>query len=156
MNFKEILHHLRFRYNVVVINEDTLTEKAKFHLSWLSLIAVTGLLILVSFVLISCLIFMTPLKHYLPGVSDVGVRDEVIQQASQIDSLSRLVERNEQQLYYIKCVIAGEVPTDSIDFEKVATLGDSTMLFNSGIIDLSPTAREKEFIEKYSQTEKEE
>jgi len=152
MNFKELLHHLRFRYNVVVINEDSLTERVNFHLSWLALITVTGLLILVSFILISCFIYLTPLKHYLPGVSDVGVREEVIQQAAQIDSLSRLVERNEQQLYYIKCVIAGEIPADSIDFDKV-TGRDSSVTFNSGTIDLSPTAREKTFVEKYTQTE---
>jgi len=156
MTFKEILHHLRFRYNVVVINEDTLIEKAKFHLSWLSLITITGLLILVSFALISCLILLTPIKHYLPGVSDIGVREEVIQQAAKIDSLSQLVEQNEQQLYYLKCVIAGEVPTDSIDFEKAISSGDSATTFNNGSIDLSPTAREKEFLEKYSHPDEEE
>lgn len=155
MKFKEILHHLRFRYNVVFINEDTLTEKVNFHLSWLALIIIAGLLVLVSFILISCLILMTPLKHYLPGVSDIGVREDVIRQAAQIDSLSRLVERNEQQLYYMKCVIAGEVPADSIDFEKAVAASDSTITFNSDAIDLSPTAREKEFLEKYRQTEEE-
>jgi len=151
MKFKDILHRLRFRYNIVVLNEETLMEKVNFHLSWLSLINITGLLILVSFVLISCLIYLTPLKHYLPGVSDVGVREEVIQQAAQIDSLSRLVEKNEQQLYYIKCIVAGEVPTDSIDLDLAN--GDTTKGFNSANIDLSPTAREKAFIEKYAQTE---
>ncbi len=157
MSFKEILHHLKFRYNVVFINEDTLTEKVNFHLSWLTLIIVTGLLILVSFILISCLILLTPLKHYLPGVADIGVREEVIQQAAQIDSLSNLVEHNERQLYYIKCVIAGEVPVDSMDFEKIfAESSDTTVTFNSNAIDLSPTAREKDFLEKYSQPEKEE
>lgn len=148
MKFKDILHHLRFKYNVVVINENTLTEKVNFHLSWLSLIIITGLLILVSFILISCLIYFTPIKHYLPGVSDSGVREEVIQQATRIDSLSRLVEHNEQQLYYMKCIIAGEVSVDSI-----IDLSDTAVTFNSSSIDLSPTAREKAFVEKYSQTE---
>lgn len=154
MKFKDILHHLRFRYNVVVLNEETLTEKVNFHLSWLSLISITGLLILVSFVLLSGLIYLTPLKHYLPGVSDAGVREEVIQQAAAIDSLSRLVEKNEQQLYYVKCIVAGEVPTDSIDLGVAS--GDTAKGFNSADLDLSPTAREKAFVEKYSNPETEE
>jgi len=148
MDFKDIFHRLKFKYNVVVINENTLTEKVNFHLSWLSLLIITGLLILVSFILLSCLIFLTPIKHYLPGVADVGVREEVIQQASRIDSLSELVEHNERQLYYMKCIIAGEVPADSI-----IDVSDSTATFNSSTIDLSPTAREKAFVEKYAQPE---
>lgn len=148
MKFKDIFNRLKFKYNVVVINENMLTEKLNFHLSWLTLIIITGLLILVSFILLSCLIFFTPIKHYLPGVAEMGVREEVIQQALRIDSLSELVENNEKQLYYMKCIIAGEVPADSIiDFS------DSTATFNNATIDLSPTAREKSFVEKYAQQE---
>ena len=152
MTFKDLLHRLKFKYHVVVVNEETLTERINFHLSWLALINIVGLIMLATFAIVSCLIFMTPIKNYLPGVADAGVREEIIQQAATIDSLSRLVEHNEQQLYYIKCVIAGEVPVDSV---SVSEDGDSVVTFNSSNIDLSPTAREKAFVEKYSKQDEE-
>lgn len=148
MKFRDFLKKLRFKYNIVVINEKTLEERANIHISPLMLINLTGLLILVSFALLSLLIFATPLKGYLPGFEDASVHAEAVRQAGQIDSLAYEMEVSEAQLENIKAVISGDISVDSIPETDTATLSRNAKL------DLDASKRETEFVEKHNKEKK--
>ena len=62
------LKHLRNRYRLVVMNEDTYEEVVKFKLSRMSVyIALSTLFVLLVGLTLALIVF-TPLKYYLPGV----------------------------------------------------------------------------------------
>ncbi|MCQ2330047.1 MAG: hypothetical protein MJZ93_05785 [Paludibacteraceae bacterium] len=145
MNFKDFLKKIKFKYNVVVINENTLTEKFNIHLSWLSLTAIAGLLILVSFSLLSLLIFATPIRHYLPGYGNAASNHEMIEQAMRIDSLAHSLEMNGQQLENIKRVIADDISVDSIP------RADSIVIEKNKSLSIETTEREKKFVEEHKE-----
>ena len=149
MKFKEFIKKLKIKYNVVVIDENTLTERFNVHLSWLKLINFLGLLILVVFTLLSLLVFATPLKNYLPGFEDSRTHRAALEQAARMDSLEREIEMAEQQLYYIKCVVAGELSVESI--AEV----DTTVINRNKGLKIDASAREREFVEEHNEAAKE-
>lgn len=148
MKIRDFFKKLKFKYNIVVIDERDLTQRANIHLSPLGLINITGLLILVSFALISLLIFATPIKNYLPGFEDSSVHAEAVHQAARVDSLSREALAAEAQIENIKAVISGEISVDSIPETDTATISRNAKL------NLEASKRETEFVEKHNKETK--
>lgn len=142
MKIKKILDKLKFKYNVVVIDEQRLTEKYNIHLSWLRLINIIGLLLIIMLTIISLIIFATPLSNYLPGFESAKIHRDVIEQGARIDSLTREIEMAEQQLMNIKKVIAGEIDIDSIPE------ADTTIIARNKTLKIDASEREKAFREE--------
>ncbi len=68
LDAQSTLKHLRNRYRLVVMNEDTYEEVVKFKLSRMSVyIALSTLFVLLVGLTLALIVF-TPLKYYLPGV----------------------------------------------------------------------------------------
>ena len=68
LDVQSTLKHLRNRYRLVVMNEDTYEEVVKFKLSRMSVyIALSTLFVLLVGLTLALIVF-TPLKYYLPGV----------------------------------------------------------------------------------------
>lgn len=143
MKFKEILDKLKIKYNVVVIDEHTLTEKYNIHLSWLGLINFIGLLIIIVLTIASIILFATPIKNYLPGFESARIHREVIEQGARMDSLTREIELAEQQLMNIKMVIAGEIEVDSIPE------ADTSIISRNKELKIDASEREKAFREEF-------
>lgn len=140
---KDIFKRLRFKYNVIVLNEHTLDEVFHIHLSRLSIITIMSLFSIISFALLSLLIFTTPLKHMLPGYADVAVKRQVTAQVLEVDSLSEQIESSNRQLQIIKYIISGNISPDSISSI------DSLDIARWDSISLKPSANELAFVEEY-------
>ena len=95
----------RFKYNLILLNESTLEEVFRVKTSKLTFSLALGIFTLLSFTLLSIIIFVTPIKHMLPGYADVSVREDVIAEAERIDSLEYITQNNERQLLIIKNII---------------------------------------------------
>ena len=68
LDAQSTLKHLRNRYRLVGMNEDTYEEVVKFKLSRMSVyIALSTLFVLLVGLTLALIVF-TPLKYYLPGV----------------------------------------------------------------------------------------
>ena len=104
----------KFKYNLILLNESTLEEVFRIKTSKLTFSLALGLFTLVSFTLLSIIIFVTPIKHMLPGYADVSVREDVIIEAQRVDSLESITQSNERQLLIIKNIIANNISFDSI------------------------------------------
>ena len=95
----------KFKYNLILLNETTLEEVFRIKTSKLTFSLALGIFTLVSFTLLSIIIFVTPIKHMLPGYADVSVREDVLIEAQRVDSLETLTQHNERQLLIIKNLI---------------------------------------------------
>ena len=141
VNLRSFFQKLRFQYRVSVLNENTLEESWHIRLSRLSVLIYASSLIITTFILITILIFTTPIRFYLPGYGDSGNRGRIISESMYTDSLLQEIELQSGYLTVLKKVIEGEIKPDS-----VATL-DSAELKKVAVEYLEKSKAEKEFIE---------
>ena len=135
----------KFKYNLILLNESTLEEVFRIKTSKLSFSIALGTFTLISFTLLSIIIFVTPLKHMLPGYADVSVREDVILEAQRIDSLETISQSNERQLLIIKNIIA-----DNISFDSIPTT-DSTDIEHWNKLPLERGEAEAAFVKQYEE-----
>lgn len=138
---------LRFRYRMSILNENTLSETFHIQLSRLSVFLIVCTFGIVSFVLLSLIIYFTPIKHYLPGYSDASIRTDLVEQVLLVDSLQERLALQEMQLATIKNIVAGTISPDSIDT-------DSLTMTDWKSLSLDKSEREAEFCSDFEQTER--
>lgn len=94
-NKKNFLQRLRHRYRLVVMNDDTFEENFSLRLTPLGLVILLSSVTIVMVMLVTSLIAFTPLREYIPGYADVGMRRELINLTLRSDSLEQsLIEQN--------------------------------------------------------------
>lgn len=147
-NLKLFLQKLRFQYRVSVMNENTLEESFHIRLSRLSVLIYGSTLVLLTFILLTIFIFLTPIRYYLPGYGDSDNRVNNIHESMKSDSLLNQIEIQSNYLNVIKGVISGNLKSDSMPRL------DSISLKEQSKIMLEKTKAEKEFVEKYENEEK--
>ncbi|MDR1544962.1 MAG: M23 family metallopeptidase [Prevotellaceae bacterium] len=138
-----VWEQLRFRYKLLILNEKTLEEVFHIELSRGRAVLFFGAAVIVVFALMSLFILYTPVKHFLPGASDISVRSRLTDEVLRVDSLARQVYFQDLQIKTMKKIIDGGIPIDSvpkknkISPEKWKELADTK------------SARELKFIEDY-------
>ena len=145
---KPFIAKLRFKYRVSILNENTLEESWHVRLSRFSVFMLGSTFILVTFVLLTILIFTTPISRYLPGYGETGNRSNIIKESMRTDSLVQQVDLQEGYVDIIKGIITGKMDPDSI-----ASL-DSIALKQRARILMEKSKREKTFVENFEKEEK--
>lgn len=119
---------MRDRYRLVIMDEDTLAEKASFVLSPLNVFVFSVAVSLFLIVSVTYLIAFTSLREYIPGYADVKMRRSLIKLASRTDSLEKSLVLKEQYLAGISGILSGEdpqgktempVPDSTVHYQKV-------------------------------------
>ena len=146
--FKSFLQKLRIQYRVSVLNENTLEESWHIRLSRLSVLVYASSLVLATFILLTILIFATPIRYYLPGYGEGGNRGRVISESMLADSLLHDTKLQTGYLNVIRSIIQGNIKPDSI-----ASL-DSVQLKELAHNFLEKTNTEKEFVSDFENKEK--
>lgn len=144
---KKFIQRLRFKYRVSVLNENTLEEAFHLRLSRLSVFLFTGIFALVSFLVLSLLIFFTPIKHFLPGFADSSIRTELITETMRVDSLTQTLALQQKQMKVIKDILAGNIALDTVDT-------DSLEIKNWEHLSLGKSKDEQAFVDEFEQEEK--
>lgn len=147
-SFKSFLHKLRFQYRVSVLNENTLEESWHIRLSRLSVLIYGSSLVLITFILLTLLIYVTPIRYYLPDYGDTGSRSAIISESMYTDSLLRNIELQAGYNEMIREIIKGNIKADSV------LSMDSVQLKETATNYLEKSKKEKEFIEKFEREEK--
>ena len=94
-NKRNLLQRLRHRYRLVVMNDDTFEENFSLRLTPLGFLILLGSVTIIMTILVTSLIAFTPIREYIPGYADVGMRRELISMAMRSDSLEQaLIEQN--------------------------------------------------------------
>jgi len=146
---RPFIEKMRFRYRVSVMNENSLEEKLFFRLSRLSVFLYVCFFTVVTFFILATLIFVTPLRYYLPGYGDAGNREVVISEALRADSLQRQMNLQMAYLDVIRNVMLG-----NMDMDEKQPL-DSLLAWDRIIEDImEPSERELQFIEQFEEEER--
>ena len=97
-------------YHITVINEETMAESLQLPLTKKSLFLFFSSLLVGIFVLLSAIIFFTPLKYYLPGYNIDNNRKQILLLQKSTDSLFRLNAKREAYIINLVNVVKGDVP----------------------------------------------
>lgn len=146
--FKPFIDKMRFKYRVSVLNENTLEESWHLRLSRFSVFMFGSTLVFLTFILLTILIFTTPISRYLPGYGDSGNRGKIIQESMRADSMVQQIDLQKGYLGIIKGIITGNIKPDTI-----ASL-DSVELKEKARVLLDKSKKEKEFTDKFEAEEK--
>jgi hypothetical protein len=145
---KPFIQKMRFKYRVSVLNENTLEESWHVRLSRFSVFMYGSTFAVLTFIILTILIFATPISRYLPGYGETGNRANIIRESMRADSLVQQVDLQEGYIDIIKGIITGKMNPDSI-----ASL-DSIALKQRAKILMEKSRKEKNFVEKFEKEEK--
>jgi lipoprotein NlpD len=146
--FQPFIEKMRFKYRVSILNENTLEESWHVRLSRFSVFMFGSTLVFLTFVILTILIFTTPISRYLPGYGDSGNRSKIIQESMRADSMVQQIDLQEGYLGIIKGIITGKIKPDTI-----ASL-DSVEMKEQAHTLLEKSKSEKEFAAKFEEEEK--
>jgi murein DD-endopeptidase MepM/ murein hydrolase activator NlpD len=99
---------IRHPYRLVVMNDDTLEERAAFIFTPLNFFVFTGAVVLFLIVSVIYLIAFTSLREYIPGYADVGMRKKIIYLANKTDSLEKVIGEKDFYLENIANILTGK------------------------------------------------
>jgi hypothetical protein len=112
-NKRKFIDRIRHRYRLVIMNDDTFEENFSLRLTPLGFFILLGSVTIVMVMLVTSLIAFTPLREYVPGYADVGMRRDLIRLTLRSDSLEQaLIERN-AFMQNIGSVLNGDIKADS-------------------------------------------
>jgi len=115
------LSRWRFTYKLLIVNEKTLEEVFNLKMSRLTAVTYFCATLVVVFALMSVFIMYTPVKHFLPGFSDISVRTNLTREVIKIDSLANYIRLQDMQIQSMKNIIAGTIPIDSVPKKQEIT-----------------------------------
>ncbi len=104
---ESLFSKLKFKYRLVVLNDDTFEEKLSFKLSRLNVFIVFGLAVIVLISSTTLLIAYTPLREYIPGYSSTKLRKQALELVRKTDSLDVHLVYQKQYLQNIKNIVEG-------------------------------------------------
>jgi hypothetical protein len=95
---KKLIHKLKSKYRLVIINDGTFEEKFSYSLSPMNVfIGFSSFLVFFAVIIITLIVF-TPVREYIPGYTDPEIKRDVSKLIFQTDSLQRAM--NEKDAYY--------------------------------------------------------
>lgn len=95
---KKLIHKLRFKYRLVIINDESFEEKLSFKLTPMNLFVSLSSAIVLFTILIVTLVFYTPMREFVPGYTDTKTKRNVQQLLYKTDSLEQVLKAKE--LFY--------------------------------------------------------
>lgn len=110
---KSVKKRLRAKYRLAVMNDETSEERFHWRTSLVNLLGLFFAAFVVAFFLLMLIIWVTPLRNYLPGYNE-DLRKELIAQTYRLDSLQQEMELRAVYLNSIRDVVSGNVHTDSL------------------------------------------
>ncbi len=99
---------LRNKYRLVLMNDETLEERLTFRLSRLNVFVATGTVTIVLIVLTSYLIAFTPLREYIPGYTNIGLKKKLYELQIKTDSVEKELTKKDLFLKNLQAVINGQ------------------------------------------------
>ena len=117
---KKLFKSLKSRHRLVIMNDETLEEKASFNLRPLNVFVTAGLIIIFLITITTFLIAFTGLREYIPGYADLTTQRRVYSLLLKTDSLERGLKSREKFIGNIRNIINGntEESTEMIRSEK--------------------------------------
>lgn len=104
---RKLIHKLRNKYKLVILNDETYEEKISLRLSRMNVFVVTGTITILLIVLTTMLIAFTPLREYIPGYTDVSLYERIHKLQNLTDSLEVVVQQRGRYMDNIRLILQG-------------------------------------------------
>ena len=147
-NKERLFERLRYKYRLVVLNDDTFEEKLSFKLSRLNVFLSIGLSAILLIAGTTFLIALTPLREYIPGYSSTRLRKQALELLQRTDSLNAQLVYQHRYLENIQRIVEGRTE-DSLDAPQ--TLDPAKQPSEQ---ELSPTTEEASLRKKVEEEER--
>ncbi len=139
--------NIKFKYKLTIINENTLEEVVGLRVSKLNGLFVLFAASFVIFVIAATIVTFTPLRNYLPGYMNSEVRNQIVQNALQMDSLQKILDRQKLYIMNIQDIFSGKVEVDTVhSLDSLTAMREDSLM--------KRTKREEDFRNEYENTEK--
>lgn len=107
---KRIVKRLRVKYRLLILDDETFEQKLSLLLSPMNIITFLGSLSIFLIVLVTYIIAFTGLREYIPGYTDLSLRNQAYDNAQLIDSLERHIALQDRFLSDIFGVLNDSLP----------------------------------------------
>lgn len=124
----------RYKYRLVVLNEDTFEEKVSFKLSRMNVFVVGTLSAMALIALTILLVAFTSLREYIPGYASTDLRRQAVELLEVTDSLSRVIDYNDRYVERIRGVLSGQYAPSEIEIDSI----NLPFVLDTTTIELSP------------------
>jgi murein DD-endopeptidase MepM/ murein hydrolase activator NlpD len=111
---KKVIRNLRYKFRLVIINDDTYEEHFSLKLSLLNIITAIGILMFMVAFVVGGILAFTPLREYIPGYSDLETKKNASYAYLKADSLDMELKIRDLYIDNLKLVLTGEVSADSL------------------------------------------
>lgn len=109
-NKQSLLKKLKYKYRLILYNDNTYEEILNYRLSRLNVLNFTVLFSIIMITLTTVVIAFTPLRELIPGYPNSSTRRNIIRNSIVIDSLEYELTRRDVYLSNIKSIINGDIP----------------------------------------------
>ena len=116
---KKVIRRLRYKFRLVIINDETYEEHFSLRLSLLNIITGIGLLMMLVAFFVGGILAFTPLREYIPGYSNLETKEMATYASLKADSLDLELKMRDQYLINLKLVLSGDINADSISDVKL-------------------------------------
>lgn len=103
------------------MNDETFEEVSSFRLTRFNIYVLLSTVFVILVTLITSVIVFTPLKQYIPGYTDIGMRKKVLVLSMRTDSLENMLRANDTFLVNLQNIINGGKPIEKIDTPVIKT-----------------------------------
>ncbi len=127
---KKILKKLKNKYRLVILNDASFEERFSYRLTPLNLVTLLISVAVLIIVIVAVTIIFTPLREYIPGYTDVSLREDLTKMVLKSDSLEQELKSNNNYIKNIKAILKGAppMPKDTVLEEGgVAMVGDPSI-----------------------------
>lgn len=125
---KPLKERLLNKYRLVILNEETYEERISYRLNRLNIFLLTAFMALIIVITTICLIAFTSIKEYIPGYDSTALRTVASQNIERLDSLTFVMEKNQEFINSIGAVILGEATEEEFKNETVINRVDISEL----------------------------
>ena len=109
-NYKKVkwYNKLKWKYRLVFMHDETLEERLTFRLTRLNVFIALGTIIIILIFLTSVLIAFTPLREYIPGYTNIGLRKDLYELQLKTDSIEKDLIKKDLFIGNLKRIVSGE------------------------------------------------
>jgi len=140
---------LRFKYRLLLINEENLEQRFSFRLSRLNVYSILVIISLFWIFLMAYILAFTSIREYIPGYTDPNLEHQIYTLEQNLDSLENRLQTNDYYLNNIRKILNGE-EIGSSDTSSFQTRKDYGNITNQKSVDDSLLRNELEKTGKYN------
>lgn len=122
---KHWVRRLTDKYRLVILNDESFEEVSSVRLSRFNVYVLLSTVLVIIVLLVASAIFFTPLKEYIPGYTNVDLREHLIEMRLRADSLEQVQVAYANYLENIQKVINGGIEINKVDTPVIEVKQDN-------------------------------